>query len=294
MVRSVTELFARDRCGATGTPHHPKRSWATILWAGRVARFAVVGNYAFTQEQRDEYESVVAYDFETGKELWAHQDKTILSIVEANGASGPHATPQFDDGLLYSLGGTGILNCLVATTGKVFWSKNIMDDAGDGRTPAKSPEWGVSGSPLIVDNLVIVIPGGTPTEGAIGYNKGVAAYDKKSRTIGLGRLGKRPASYGSPRVETIADTRQVLVPNGSGLFPATLYLIDGRELWFSKLDNDPKVNSTMPWILDDGSLIFGTGYGVGTVRLDIKTNAGNKWEATRRWLSSNKIQAEIQ
>lgn len=274
-----------------------RRNWDSAppveVWRHPVGRawssFAIVGNHAFTQEQRDdpksavrdEYESVVAYDFESGKELWVHQDKTILSIVEANGGPGPHGTPQFDEGLLYSLGGTGLLNCLNAATGKVVWTTNILEDAGDGKTQEKPPEWGISGSPLIVDNLVIVVPGGTATEGAIAYDKGVAAYDKKTGKL-VWSKGKRPASYGSPRLETIADTRQILVPNGIGLSshsPET-----GQELWFFGLENGPKVNATMPWLLDDGSLLFGTGYGVGSVRLDI-SHTGDEWKATQRWES---------
>ena len=38
-----------------------------------------------------------------------HTDLTILSIVDANGGPGPHATPEFDDGLLYTLGQRSVL-----------------------------------------------------------------------------------------------------------------------------------------------------------------------------------------
>ena len=41
----------------------------------------------------------------------------------------------------------------------------------------------------------------------------------------------------------------------------------------------------MPWLLENDSLLFGTGYGVGSVRLDIKNNSG-QWKATRRWASN--------
>ncbi len=267
-----------------------RRNWEAKplreVWRHPVGRawsaFTVVGHYAFTQEQREANECVVAYDAETGSQLWVHQDNTILSIVEANGGPGPHATPQFDDGRLYTLGGTGVLNCLDAATGKRHWTTNILQDAGDGTTPEKPPEWGVSCSPLVVDDLVVVIPGGSATEGSSGNNKGVAAYDKKSGKP-VWAAGKHPASYGSARIETIGDTRQVLIPNGNGLSGHALET--GEELWFFPLENAPKVNSSMPWVLEDDSVLFGTGYGIGTVRLDIKQTDG-KWEATRRWASN--------
>jgi outer membrane protein assembly factor BamB len=259
----------------------PKEIWRHPVGRGW-SSFTVIGNHAFTQEQRDQNECVVAYDVNTGSELWAHSDPTILPIVEANGGPGPHATPQFDDGFLYTLGGTGILNCLNAASGDVVWSTNILKDANDGKTPAKNIEWGMSGSPLVVDNLVIVSPGGSEKEGDIAYDKGVAAYDKKSGNL-VWSNGKHQASYGSPRVESIGGISQVLIPNGDGLSGHALD--GGAELWFFKLSNPPKVNASMPWLLADRSLLFGTGYGVGTVRLDI-TNDGGKWSAKQRWLSN--------
>lgn len=249
-----------------------------VIWQHPVGRawsaFCVVGRYAITQEQRGEIECVVAYDAATGNEIWVHEDKALLSIVDANGGPGPHGTPEFDDGLIYSLGGTGILNCLEATTGSSIWSTNILTDAGDGAIPAKPPQWGVSNSPLIVDNLVIVIPGGSVT-----VDKGVAAYDKKSGQL-VWTHGKHEASYGSAKVESFGETRQVLVPNGDGLSGHALR--DGRELWFFRLSNDPKVDSAMAWRMDDGSVLFGTGYGVGTSRIDL-TESGNTWKAEARW-----------
>ena len=265
-----------------------RRNWQSVppkqIWRHPVGRawssFAVVGNYVFTQEQRDEFECVVAYDLETGSELWSHADNALLSIVDANGGPGPHATPQFDDGLLYTLGGTGVLNCLDATTGKPVWKTNILQDSGDGRAPATNIEWGMSGSPLIVDNLVIVAPGGTIKEGTPGFDQGVAAYDKKSGQR-VWAAGKRQASYGSPRVEDLGGIRQLLIPNADGLSAHSLE--GGKELWFFPLSNPPKVNSAMPWKLDDGSLLFGTGYGVGSVRLDIAGGDGREWTAKQRW-----------
>lgn len=269
-----------------------RRNWEKVppkeLWRHPIGRawssFAVVGNHAFTQEQRDQEECVVAYDLETGHELWAHRDKALLSIVDANGGPGPHATPQFDEGFLYTLGGTGLLNCLDAATGSSVWSTNILNDAAGGTTPAKNIEWGMSGSPLIVDNFVIVVPGGSEKEADPTYNKGVAAYDKTSGKL-VWAAGKHQASYATPRVEEIGGVRQLLITHANGLSGHSLET--GEELWFFPLESPPKVNSAMPWKLDGSSLLFGTGYGVGTARLDI-TNASNQaaWTVNQQWFSN--------
>ena len=267
-----------------------RRDWSANppqeLWRHPVGRawsaFSIIGQLAFTQEQRQEMECVVAYDLMTGTQVWVHQDPALLSIVEANGGPGPHATPQFDDGMLYTLGGTGILNCLDPLTGDVVWTTNILKDAGSEKQFAKPPEWGVSHTPLIVDGLVIVIPGGTATEGSVDFNKGVAAYDKKTGELKWS-AGKHAPSYGSPRVETIQGVRQLLITNGNGLSGHSIE--NGEELWFYPLENAPKVNSSMPWKLDDESVLFGTGYGVGSVRIDVKKE-GDRWEATKRWTTN--------
>jgi len=77
--------------------------------------------------------------------------------------------------------------------GKIVWSTNILHDAGNGKVDAKPPEWGVSNSPLIVDDLVIVICGGSEES---AYNKGAIAYEKKSGKPKWS-AGTHRASYGS-------------------------------------------------------------------------------------------------
>ena len=77
------------------------------------------------------------------------------------GGDGPRATPTYHDGRLYALGALGEFRCLDAATGTVVWRRNILDDS------ASNLEWGMSASPLIVDDKVIVLPGsggiGRPT-----------------------------------------------------------------------------------------------------------------------------------
>ena len=82
------------------------------------------------------------------------------------GGDGPRATPTWHEGRVYALGATGELRCLDAKTGKPAWSRNILKDNG-----AQNLEWGMSGSPLIVDDKVIVLPGGTSGKSVAAYNR---------------------------------------------------------------------------------------------------------------------------
>ena len=77
------------------------------------------------------------------------------------GGLGPRATPTIDADLVFTQGATGILNCLELRTGEVVWSVDILED-----NAAVLPQWGVAGSPLMLDDLVVVHPGG-PTHAPI-------------------------------------------------------------------------------------------------------------------------------
>jgi len=64
--------------------------------------FAVIGNRACTQEQRGDEEAVVCYDAATGREVWAHMDRTKFD--EPMGGVGPRATPTVVDDKVYAFG----------------------------------------------------------------------------------------------------------------------------------------------------------------------------------------------
>jgi outer membrane protein assembly factor BamB len=115
--------------------------------------FAIQGKFIYTQEQRGEDEVVSSYSLDTGAPVWRHKDRA--RFYESNGGPGPRATPALGSGRLFSLGATGILNALDARTGTVLWSRNAVTDTG-----ATIPGWGISGSPLLVGELVIVAASG--------------------------------------------------------------------------------------------------------------------------------------
>lgn len=260
-----------------------RTDWATRppkeVWRHPVGKawssFAVVGEFAFTQEQRDDHEAVVAYRLSDGQQVWAHLDKSKFNAAEPQGGPGPRATPQFDEGKLYTLGATGILNCLDARTGTLNWSTNILKDAGTDGALAANLEWGLAGSPLIAGDLVIVIPGGP-------NGKSVVAYNKVSGSK-VWSAGGHPATYASPSIATLNGQSIVLAPLGDGLSGHSLK--DGRQLWFFEWTNGPKVCGATPVACTDKSVLYGIGYGVGTVRMDVGLD-GDNWSLSEKWRSN--------
>ena len=82
-------------------------------------------------------------------------------------------------------------------TGKTIWAKNILTENG-----APNLQWGVAGSPLIVDGMVVVQPGGAG-------GKSVVAYDKLTGKTVWTSLDD-PQSYSSPTLATLDGERQIV------------------------------------------------------------------------------------
>ncbi len=55
---------------------------------------------------------------------------------------------------VFLLGAFGDLHCAALDSGKVLWKQHLIKDYG-----AKCPKWGMTATPLIVDDKLIVNPG---------------------------------------------------------------------------------------------------------------------------------------
>jgi len=229
--------------------HPPQELWRHPIGEGW-SSFAIVGSRAFTQEQRGPLECVVCYHADTGAELWSHADETRYETAMAG--IGPRATPTLTDSAVFALGATGILNCLDPVTGETVWQRNICDDAG-----TSTPEWGFSGSPLIVDETIIIDAGGSG-------DKAVIAYHQDTGDI-VWAAGNHRAGYASPRLEKIRGQTVLLVFHGDGLL--AMSPSDGSRFWEYPFTNMYQVNAAQPMMTGD-HVFISTGYDGGCVALD--------------------------
>ena len=202
--------------------------WRRPIGAGW-SSFAIAGRYCFTMEQRSELECTTCYDLETGQQLWIHQQPERFR--EISGGEGPRATPEYVDGLLYTLGATGVLNCLDATTGKVLWSQDVLR-AFD----ATNCLFGACCSPLVVGDLLLVNPG--------GKNASVVAFNRMNGDL-IWQAGDAEASYASLCCMTFDGVKQVLHFNAEGLDAHDLET--GAILWSVPwISNEEERNNVLP------------------------------------------------
>ena len=183
---------------------------------GGWAAFSVANGFLVTIEQRRDQEVVACYEASSGKEVWTAGWDARFS--EAMGGDGPRATPTIAGGDVFAFGANGRLVCLDGKDGHEKWAVDTLADNAN-------VQWAQSGSPLVVDNLVIVNPG-AQAEGARG--KAVRAFD---RTTGneVWAAGNHPTGYCSPHLATLGGKRQVLIFDSAGL--AGHDLANGAELW---------------------------------------------------------------
>src|SRR5262249_18741105 len=208
----------------------PKVLWKVPLGDG-FSSFAVVGDRAFTMCKRGNRDIAVCLDANTGNEVWA-RDMAPSYIDRQKQGAGPRSPPTFSDGKLYCLMPMGELICLSAADGSRLWAADQFKDTGAPNPAGEFYYWGVSVSPLVEGDVVVVQPG--------GKNKNsVAAFHKDTGKL-MWTAGDDPPGYGSPIAVTVAGTRQLIVPTGSsilGMEPGK-----GTVLWRYPFGN--KFNAT--------------------------------------------------
>lgn len=241
----------------------------TPVWkqpvGGGYASFVVAGGRAFTIEQRGDQEVVAAYDVPTGREVWTNQWPAAFS--ELMGGDGPRATPTWSDGRVYALGALGELRCLDEVTGRAVWRINILEDNG-----ATNVQWGMSASPLIVDDTVVVLPGGP-------NGRSVVAYDRRTGARVWSALDDRQA-YSSPMLVTLGGVRQVLVLSASRLMGLTPE--NGRLLWEHPWVTQFDVNAAQPLVVGPDRVFISSGYGVGAAVLEL-ARSGDAFTVREVW-----------
>lgn len=181
----------------------------------------------------------------------------VLSATELRAAiggyrngmgDGPRGTPTVDGDRLYAEGGNGDLVCLEAATGKTIWYVNLRTDFGGG-----TPGWGYSESPLIVDDWVIVTPGGKGgTLVALNKLDGKVVWQSKEVTEG--------AHYASPVIAEINGERQIVQFANQSVFGVSL--AEGKPLWRYTAPANGTANCCAA-IVDDNFVFASSSYGVG-------------------------------
>jgi outer membrane protein assembly factor BamB len=243
----------------------PELLWRTPVGEG-YSGFAIAGRRAISLEQQGANEAVLCRDLFSGAAIWTHEH--AARFENSLGGIGPRTTPAIAGERVFAMGATGILCALDLATGHLLWQRDILADAG-----THAPEWGVAGSPLVVNDLVIVHPGGR------GHS--LAAYRAETGEPAWAGGDARPG-YSSPQLVTLQGEAQWLIFNNEGL--AGHAFADGKVLWTYPWSRAAQ-HVTDPRVIAPDRLVVSTGYGAGADLVGVSRDAEGAWKTTRLWHS---------
>ena len=272
-------------------------SSAQLVWKQEVGEgwsgFAARNGFAVTMEQRGEYECVTCYEIESGKLRWLYKHKTRHRDAMNLGRLGPRATPTIHEGRVYAVGAMGNVVCLDGSTGEFVWQKDLLDllgiktqshkDRGYQYQYEVSPlAWGRSGSPLIVDDTVVVTGGGPrppfPEDGQDPDSietdfVTLLAFDKETGEERW-RSGDEMIAYGSPSLATLCGRRQILlVAESKALgFDAKT----GELLWEHDREgsSEAAANCSQVTVISDDTILLTKGYNMGGELVEVRNDSG--------------------
>jgi outer membrane protein assembly factor BamB len=254
----------------------PKLLWRQPIglgWSG----FSTVGNAAITLQQHGDDELVTCYDLNSGKLEWF--DAVKARHYNNIGGDGPGSTATIHEGRVYALGGTGILRCLEAATGKKIWQRDVLADVGtDYEADRAGVWWGRMASPLIVDDLVIVPGGGPPG----GPKVSLVAYNKADGEV-VWKGGTREVSYSSPSVATFCGMRQVVIVNEDNITGHDLKT--GDTLWETKWDGSSNSSATASQTVPiaPNRFLVSKSYSGGGAVFELSRGDDGAWTVNKVW-----------
>ncbi|WP_168205219.1 outer membrane protein assembly factor BamB family protein [Bythopirellula goksoeyrii] len=259
--------------------HPPLEKWRCPVGAGW-SGFAIVGDYAITQEQRGEQELVVCYRVATqdpeGEIVWSHADPVRFDPggPGALGYVGPRATPTIHDGRVLTMGATGIVNCLDASSGESIWSHDTLAEHG-----IENIMWGKASSPVILEtegeSTLVLVSVGAP-------GASLVAYDLETGKQ-VWSAGDRRSSYASPVVCELLGQRQILSVNED--YVTAHSADDGKVLWESPWlgNSDSDATASQPVPLPGDRVFLSKGYGVGASLLQLVQDEAGNIQAEPLW-----------
>jgi len=228
----------------------PPLVWkATGLGAG-YSTVTIDDGRIFTLGAARDVEYLIALDARTGKEIW----RTRLGRrYENNRGDGPRGAPTVDGARVYALGGSGDLASVEAATGKVVWQVNLLS-----RFSAGNISWGISESPLVLSDRVLLNAGGRGGSlVALGKTDGATLWAKESDEAG----------YSSAVVAEIRGVRQAIFFTGERVLGVRVD--DGSVLWSYRRVSNRTANVATPIVR--GNFVFvSSDYGTGCALLEIQ------------------------
>jgi len=235
-------------------PNGPPQAWRARGAGDGYSSFAVADGRLLTLGARGGREFVIAFDAASGKELWATDHGARFGNDRGDG---PRGTPTVENGRVYAFGASGDMTVLDAATGKIVWTVNVLQKFG-----ASNITWGLSESPLVLEDRVLV------NAGARGAS--VVALGKKDGSV-IWRSESDQAGYSSAVLHQVGGVRQAIFFTGQRAIGVSVE--DGRLLWSYDRVSNRTANIATP-IVHGNRVFLSSDYGTGAALLELAAGGG--------------------
>lgn len=216
---------------------------ASATWSAPV----IQGNRLIAFGRNTDQDLVFCLNPDTGELIW--QTAYDAPATPSYG-TGPRATPFIDDDRVYTYGRSGDIACWNLYDGEEIWRKNVKNEGGE------EPTWGLSSSPIILNDHVLVQGGGTAQ---------IIAYDKMTGDM-VWKSGEGFAGYAPVASASQAEKHILFAFHGKGF--AALDAENGNPLWNVPWETEYDVNATTPIKVGDDRFFITSGYGTGCMLLE--------------------------
>lgn len=189
----------------------PKLLWETVGMGDGYSSATVTNDAVYITGRKDSSDVLTALTLE-GKKKW----ETIYGKAWMTNHTGSRCTPTYYNGNLFLISGSGDIVC-VGSDGKIKWSKNHYK-----LYESKPLMFGISESPVVVDNMVIASPGGKKASlVAFNINDGKIIWEAEP-------LNQEP-QYVNPKLIEYAGKKMIVTVMGTDIFAVNSK--DGKILW---------------------------------------------------------------
>ncbi len=205
-----------------------KVKWSADIGVGFTGVTVAAGK-AYTAGWNDGNTTFYCFDADTGEKKWSHTFPT--QKYDNLNVGGPSGSAAVDGEHVYHMARDGKLFCYKTDTGKIAWEKDLTEDYG-----VKIPQWGFSGSPVILGQTLYI---------DIGKIVALSKADGKEvwKTADLG-----PA-YSTPAPFTFKGKDYLAVFPSSGLH--VLDRSSGATIASQPWKTDYGVHAATPVIIED-------------------------------------------
>jgi outer membrane protein assembly factor BamB len=239
----------------------PKLLWEVAGTGDGYGSATVTDDAVYVTGRKDSSDILMALTLD-GKTKW----RTIYGKAWMTNHTGSRCIPTYYNGNIFLVSGSGDIVC-IGSDGKIKWSKNHYK-LYDG----KPLMFGISESPLIVDNMVIASPGGKRASMvAFNISDGKVVWEAEP-------LNEEP-QYVNPKLIEYAGKKMIVTVMGKDIFAVNAK--DGKIIWkvnyeaINAAKGNVMKNHAITPLYKDGYILIANGYNWVALKLKLSADGNS-------------------